>query len=217
LRASIADAADCEVHRDALMLHGQAVDLVYNRCTDFYFADEGHAALREAYSRGLVVITPHPAAHARWADKRVLAWLRDEPLLVRAGLADTEIAHLRATIPRTEVVGPAQADDLWARRKELFFKPVDGYGGKAAYRGDKLTRKTFEHVLAHRYVAQAVAPTSSRRVPLAEGADAELRVDVRNFVADGETVLRAARLYRGQTTNFRTAGGGFAPVLSLPG
>jgi len=26
----------------------------------------------------------------------------------------------------------------------------------------------------------------------------------------------AARLYRGQTTNFRTPGGGFAPVYRLP-
>ena len=217
LSAWIADATDFAIHEDALTLHGQAVDLVYNRCTDFYFGDERHAVLREAYTRGLAVMTPHPAAHVRWADKRVLAWLHDEPLLVRAGLADAEIAHLRATVPRTEVVDLAQADDLWARRKNLFFKPVDGYGGKAAYRGDKLTRKTFEHVLAHRYVAQAVAPTSSRRVPLAEGVDSELRVDVRNFVDDGETMLRAARLYRGQTTNFRTAGGGFAPVLALPG
>jgi hypothetical protein len=39
---------------------------------------------------------------------------------------------------------------------------------------------------------------------------------VRNFVVQGETWLRSARLYRGQTTNFRTAGGGFAPVLALP-
>ena len=102
------------------------------------------------------------------------------------------------------------------RRKDLFFKPADGFGGKAAYRGDKLTRKAFEHVLAHRYVAQAVAPTSSRRVPLVEGDEADLRVDVRNYSSAGETWLRAARLYRGQTTNFRTAGGGFAPVLTVP-
>jgi hypothetical protein len=26
----------------------------------------------------------------------------------------------------------------------------------------------------------------------------------------------AARMYQGQTTNFRTPGGGFAPVYSLP-
>ena len=102
------------------------------------------------------------------------------------------------------------------RRKSLFFKPVDGFGSKAAYRGDKLTRTTFEHILAHRYVAQTIAPTSFRRIQSADGAEADLRVDVRNYAMHGATWLRAARLYRGQTTNFRTVGGGFAPVLTLP-
>ena len=113
-------------------------------------------------------------------------------------------------------IEPAAADDLWQRRKSLFFKPVDGFGSKAAYRGDKLTRTTFEHILAHRYVAQALAPTSFRRIQSADGVEADLRVDVRNYALHGATWLRAARLYRGQTTNFRTVGGGFAPVLTLP-
>jgi hypothetical protein len=73
----------------------------------------------------------------------------------------------------------------------------------------------FEHIVGGRYVAQAVAPTSSRRVIVA-GEPSDLRVDVRSYRHQGETWLRAARLYRGQTTNFRTPGGGFAPVLALP-
>ena len=40
-----------------------------------------------------------------------------------------------------------------------------------------------------------------------------LKVDLRNYVYDGEVLLIAARLYQGQTTNFRTPGGGFAPVF----
>jgi hypothetical protein len=32
---------------------------------------------------------------------------------------------------------------------------------------------------------------------------------------DGTVLLAAARLYQGQTTNFRTPGGGFAPVFFL--
>jgi hypothetical protein len=48
----------------------------------------------------------------------------------------------------------------------------------------------------------------------ADGAT-DLRVDIRSYVGGDETLLRAARLYRGQTTNFRTPGGGFAPVLTL--
>lgn len=215
-RVVIADATSLELRDDAVFLADERIDLVYNRVTDFYLADERHAVLRRAYESGLALITPHPAAHARWADKRLLAWLGDDELLQQAGLDVDERAHLRQTIPATEVVASAAADDLWARRKSLFFKPVDGFGSKAAYRGDKLTRTTFEHILAHRYVAQTLAPTSFRRIQSADGAEADLRVDVRNYALHGATWLRAARLYRGQTTNFRTTGGGFAPVLTLP-
>jgi hypothetical protein len=213
-RALIVDAAHLEVGDDGLTTDGHRIDLVYNRVTDFYLADERHSALRRAYEGDLAVITPHPAAHARWADKRLLSWLREETLLREAGLDAEDRQHLVRTIPPTEIVTPDAADDLWRRRKGLFFKPVDGYGSKAAYRGDKLTRSTFERILSHRYVAQALAPTSLRRVT-AGGEDADLRVDVRNYTQRGTPLLRAARLYRGQTTNFRTPGGGFAPVLTL--
>jgi hypothetical protein len=214
LRSMVVDAAALEIRGDRLVAAGTPVDLVYNRVTDFYFRDDRHAALREAWERGLVVITPNPASHAQWADKRLLAWLRDETLLRAAGLDDAASAHLLRTIPPTEIVVPDAAADLWRRRKGLFFKPVDGYGSKAAYRGDKLTRATFAGIVAGRYVAQAIAPTSSRHVSV-DGATTELRVDIRVFVGDGTPLLRAARLYRGQTTNFRTPGGGFAPVVTL--
>jgi len=46
-----------------------------------------------------------------------------------------------------------------------------------------------------------------------EGGEATpLKSDVRCYVYDGKIQLVAARLYQGQTTNFRTPGGGFAPV-----
>jgi hypothetical protein len=214
-RASIVDAGALEHRNASLEAGGERIDLVYNRLTDFYLADPRHLALRQACESGSAVVTPNPAAHAHWADKRLLAWLRDEALLEAAGLGAEERSHLLQSIPPTEIVDPAAADELWRRRKQLFFKPVDGYGSKAAYRGDKLTRAAFEHILGHRYVAQALAPTSTRRV-VSDGVESDLRVDVRNYCRAGTTLLRAARLYRGQTTNFRTPGGGFAPVLTLP-
>jgi hypothetical protein len=214
-RASIVDAGSLEARDDGLFAGDAKIDLVYNRVTDFYLSEERHAALRRAYADDLAVVTPHPAAHARWADKRLLAWLRDETLLRAAGLDEAERAHLQSSIPPTEIVSAEHGADLWRRRKGLFFKPIDGFGSKAAYRGDKLTRSTFEQILAHRYVAQALAPTSMRRVVI-DGEETDLRVDVRNYGSDGITWWRAARLYRGQTTNFRTPGGGFAPVLTLP-
>jgi len=35
------------------------------------------------------------------------------------------------------------------------------------------------------------------------------------YTFDGTILLSAARLYQGQTTNMRTPGGGFAPVLEV--
>ena len=41
-----------------------------------------------------------------------------------------------------------------------------------------------------------------------------MKFDLRAYAYAGETQWVAARLYQGQTTNFRTPGGGFAPVYS---
>jgi len=43
-----------------------------------------------------------------------------------------------------------------------------------------------------------------------------LKFDLRDYVYDGRVQWLAARLYQGQTTNFRTPGGGFAPVYEGP-
>ncbi len=62
------------------------------------------------------------------------------------------------------------------------------------------------------YVAQLYAPPSRRGV-LVDGARTDLKVDIRPDTYAGAVLLTAARLYQGQTTNMRTPGGGFAPVL----
>jgi len=41
------------------------------------------------------------------------------------------------------------------------------------------------------------------------------KMDVRLYTYDRHVLLVAARLYQGQTTNFRTPGGGFAPVFVI--
>lgn len=48
------------------------------------------------------------------------------------------------------------------------------------------------------------------------GGESMLKYDIRNYVYDGRVQSMAARLYSGQTTNFRTPGGGFAPVYRWP-
>ena len=50
---------------------------------------------------------------------------------------------------------------------------------------------------------------------LVDGVEQDLKLDLRNYVYRGEVQLVSARLYQGQTTNFRTPGGGFAAVFSV--
>ena len=192
------------------------MDLVYNRLTDFALDAPENAALRVAWLADGTVITPHPYAHALYADKRNLVALCDEVALRDWGVPADVRATLAMGIPRTERVERMCADDLWTRRRQLFFKPAAGYGAKAAYRGDKLTRRVFDEILGGGvdYVAQALAPPSSRQLCVA-GVAAPLKLDLRNYVYDGRVQLVAARLWQGQTTNFRTPGGGFAPVMTV--
>lgn len=213
LRAAIVDAAALRHERGALVADGERIDLVYNRLTDFAFATPATAALRSAYDAGDVVVTPNPHTYARYADKRHLTVFSDPERLRAWGVPEATIALLAASVPRAICVDPAQADELWRDRKRWFFKPVDGYGGKAAYRGDKLTRGTWESILARPYVAQTIVPPSERTIRI-DDREVPLKLDVRAYVYDGVVQLTAARLYQGQTTNFRTAGGGFAPVFT---
>jgi hypothetical protein len=112
-------------------------------------------------------------------------------------------------------VDAAHAEALWAARRRYFFKPAAGYGSKAAYRGDKLTKRVWSEILGADYVAQETVPPSERALHV-NGDTQDLKLDIRAYVYDGAIQALAARLYQGQTTNFRTPGGGFAPVVVVP-
>lgn len=206
ISAHIADPGALTVKEDGLYLGPERIDLVYNRLTDFTL--KTCPALLGAWRDGRVALTPNPDHHARYADKRNLARLTDEALLRDIGVHYADIAVLLAGIPHTFEVTPAQGESLWEMRRNLFFKPVDGYGSRGAYRGDKLTRRVFGEILHSAYVAQQLFPPDERCVNDA----IRLKYDIRCYVYDGKIQLVAARLYQGQTTNFRTEGGGFAQV-----
>ncbi|WP_373973663.1 hypothetical protein NT239_08295 [Chitinibacter sp. SCUT-21] len=208
----IADPADLRWHDQQLWLGDTAIDMVYNRLTDFYFEQANSQALRQAFAAGDVVVTPTPRAHALYADKRHLAQMSSAQQLATYQLPESSIAILQAGIPRTYQVSPDNAAELWAQRRQLFFKPATGYGSKATYRGDKLTKRVWSEILAGDYVAQTFAPPSERYVAIEANQTSDLKFDIRAYVYRGEIQLFAARLYSGQTTNFRTQGGGFAPV-----
>lgn len=188
------------------------IDMVYNRLTDFALEEASHPDLRQAYLAGDVALTPHPRAHALFADKRNLAVLGDAALLGGFGVDAGLTALLAEVIPTTVEVVPGNRDALWAARNGYFFKPAAGFGSRGSYRGDKLTRRTWESMASATYIAQAFAPPSMRIV---HGGQS-LKADVRCFASEAGVLLFAARLYQGQTTNMRTPGGGFAAVLTTP-
>jgi hypothetical protein len=215
INAVICDPSELVYHDRALWHGNLRIDLVYNRLTDFGLEAAMHKPLLEAYLAGTAVVTPHPRAHALYADKRNLTLLTDEAALMEIGVDAKTRAVLLAGIAHTVLVDPGDAETLWSHRGQLFFKPAKGYGGKAAYRGDKLTRRVLGEILQGGYVAQTLVRPSERQLAI-ENKIAGFKLDLRHYVYQGRTQLLSARLYQGQTTNFRTPGGGFAQVRVIP-
>ena len=213
VKALIVDPGELRFAEGQLQHQGETVDLVYNRLVDFSLSKVGHDVLREAYVAGAVLLTPNPRHHALFADKRNLTLLSDPAAAMAWGLTPEQQTSLSA-VPRTSLVTTENADQLWAARKGYFFKPAGGHGGKAVYRGDKITRGVWEDVRQGGYIAQELATPSERRIKV-DGEIKSLKLDVRLYTYDGAPLLSAARVYQGQTTNFRTPGGGFATVFVI--
>lgn len=77
-----------------------------------------------------------------------------------------------------------------------------------------MTKCVFEAASQGGYVAQALVPPSERHL-VVEGIAHRHKLDLRNYAYRGAVQLVSARLYQGQTTNFRTPGGGFAAVFAV--
>lgn len=211
----IASPAELDYRQNALWIGEQQIDLVYNRLTDFYLEAPAQAMLARSYIDNAVVLTPHPHAHAVYANKHNLMLLSDAQVLSSLNVPDDIIAVLLDGVPRTLPVSANDSERWWTDRKQWFFKPASGFGSRGTYRGDKLTRKAFAEIVQRDYVAQLLVLPPQRW--MSNAAESALKFDVRNYAYAGETQIVGARLYQGQTTNFRTDGGGFSPVYSIAG
>ena len=213
----IADASALVWQDGQLSVDSLPIDAVYNRLTDFYLEAPEHDALKQAWLSQTVLVSPHPHGHAILANKRNLVRLTDAQWLIEQGIEESQRQVLLDGIPQCLAVSAMPADWWWEHRADWFFKPTCGFGGKGTYRGSKLTRRVFNEIMSDDYIAQRFVAPSLRRTRTSDTADGtELKVDVRCFVDGDQIILVAARLYQGQTTNFRTIGGGFAPVF-VPG
>ena len=210
----ILDPSELEYIDGALTAHGRKIDMVYNRLVDFAFEEPDHVLLKQAYLGGAVVVTPNPHVHAMLANKQNLTLLSDSQTLRDWGLDEAAVECLAKSVPRTKIVSRDDVAELWLTRRQLFFKPVSGYGSKGVYRGSKLTRRVFENILDEEYIAQTFVPTTERSMKI-DDAVTTRKIDIRLYTYGGQLLLPAARVYQGQATNFRTLGGGFAPVFQV--
>lgn len=208
----IADPGEMEFADGELRLGGKRVDLVYDRDTDFYLESERSHALLAAMMARAACITPHPHEYRLLADKERLMELASPGAIEALALSDEHKAALRsAIIPAYSVQEIKDPDELWSRRKKLFFKPKRSYGGKAAYRGASISRPVFAQILAGDYLAQEYVPPSTLTIPVEE-KPTEFKYDLRFYAYQDRIQLACARLYQGQMTNSHTPGGGIAAI-----
>lgn len=196
---------------------GKPIDMVYNRWTDFLLRSESAKDLLCAFIERKVCLSPNPHEYLLLADKeRSFDFLKEDKWDLW-GLSSESRDTLKQIIPRTYKVSDFEKEDLWAQRKKFFFKPQRSHGGKAAYKGASMTKKVFEQVCAGEFVAQEFVPAPKVEAAWIDPEGKEhkeaFKYDLRFYFYKDEIQLAVARLFQGQLTNFKTLGGGFAPVF----
>jgi len=206
--ALIVDPAELKAGREGVFHEGEAVELIYNRHTDFYLETPEMAGIREAYLNRSVCLTPNPYTYGLLADKRRMILWSDPQALAALGIDRKSAQLLAATIPESRLLADCDRDRLWARRQEWAFKPVTRFGSRGVLLGHKISRSRFDALPDRETLVQRLEPPS-----LSEADDGgAMKTDFRLYVYQRRVLGVAARLYRGQVTNLRTPGGGFAPV-----
>ena len=208
ISADIAAPRQLSADQKGVFYAGERVDLVYNRHCDFFLESCELEGLRNAYLAGTVCLSPNPFAYGLLADKRRMILWSDPGSLDELGVSAREKEWLLNLVPASRLLADWDADDLWAKRKQVIFKPVTRFGSRGVLMGKSITRKRFavldpQTTLVQQVVAPSVATSDDGE---------EFKVDLRLFVYRDRLLGVGARLYQGQVTNLRTEGGGFAPV-----
>jgi hypothetical protein len=168
-------------------------DLIYNRSTDFNFTGANSEKLLQSYLNGTTLFTPHPREYLLLAAKDRLADLAQK--------LQTPIIP-----PVFKIKNHPNIEQVWHDRKNLFFKPIRSFGSKGAYKGSSISRKTFNDIIQHEFLAQEFRPP---------GTVDDWKFDLRFYVYRDQIQLGCARIYRGQVTSFSTIGGGLSRLTFI--
>jgi hypothetical protein len=209
VKAQVVDPHQLQAGSGGVTLDGEAVDLVYNRHCDFYLEEPAMAGLREAYLAGRICLTPNPRAYGLLGDKRRMMQWSDPDALGVLGVEEGVVALLQQVVPISRLLQTLDRDTLWKERRGWVFKPVDRFGSRGVLVGAKISRTRFDTLdpvttLAQQLVAPSLTPVAPDEKPM--------KTDLRLYAYRDRILGVGARLYRGQVTNLRTEGGGFARV-----
>ena len=182
------------------------VQMIYNRSTDFYF--EKTPLFKEAFLKQLCCISPHPKEYLLLADKMRLCEWSSSQFLEALGLSEKNKETIKKVVPKTALLNSLSKEELWKKRKEFFFKPLRGYGGKSVYRGKGISHKVFERLLTEPSLFQEFVPPALFTDP----SGIKWKYDIRAYVYRDQVQKLIARIYHGQLTQFHIPLSGFASL-----
>lgn len=186
-------------------------EFIYNRYTDFFLSDSSSADLLGKFLNKEICLSPNPFEYLLLADKqRLIDWIQPA-FLESHGFHGEDLALLKTVLPQSYDLSPASAEEVWAKRKKLFFKPKNAFGSKQSFRGSSISRKAFDELLQDETIAQEFIPAPEQEFVTPEGPQ-KFKYDLRCYAYQGRLQLVVARLYQGQVTNLRTPHGGFGTV-----
>ncbi|MBF0624396.1 MAG: hypothetical protein HQL82_06270 [Magnetococcales bacterium] len=206
----LVDPGELDASEQGVWYHGAPVEMIYNRHCDFYLEEPALAGVRAAYLAGRVCLSPNPRAYGLLADKRrMILWCRPD-LLTELGVPEATARRIGAVVPSTRLLADLNPEAAWAIRRESVFKPVTESGSRGVLLGEKISRKRFGEMDPARTLVQERVPPS---LTVLGGAETPMKTDYRLFVYRQRILAAAARVYRGQVTNFREPGSGYAPLM----
>jgi len=197
---------DIAANKNGLFHHNQRIDAIYNRHTDFYLESDALRHIRAAFEAGLVALNPHPRSYALIGDKSRLADIWQANLLERC-LPAEQVASIRAIAPPCKRMRDADPDQLWSERKQWVFKPAARHGGKGVVLGKSMSRTRFAALDREDTIVQQLVPPGKI---VQDGTP--FKVDFRLYMHGEDPIALAGRIWRGQVTNFRQPGSGWATI-----
>jgi hypothetical protein len=211
--ASIHDYTNLSYRNGALFAGEQEIDFIYNRYCDFTLSEPSSKELRRAYLEGACGFSPNPKEYILLADKRRLVPMSSDGWLEAVATSEISIGAIRnVLLPTWHISDFSGVNEVWQKRKQLFFKPSQSYGGKSAYRGKSISRKVFNRVVSEDCLIQQYAPAPKITFENDE-TSAEWKYDLRAYAYGGEVQMIVARIYQGQITNLNKEYGGYCPVF----